>query len=426
QLDRAWRVVGAYEAATGRMVGFARAESDGISQAYLADVHVDAAVRGRGLGKAVVRLMIEEGPGRDFRRMLHTDDAHGLYAGFGFAAPDATYMERPSRLPRVRDRPRPRPRTGPVRIPSRITGGLRPGPPVRAARRDVLSPGLTALPSRAAPAAVPGALCRGSGHRGVVLRPLPQLGEVAVAQAQLGSDAQQQAVPRVALLRPGVVVRGDLVVDPGEGAARGVVDQGPGLPVQAGRVGEVGPLPLHDRQRRQPQARGDPLVGLVLPGGRPDQLERQGLQLRAVRRVEQDGQRPHPAAAQIAVHRGPGVGQHRVRGVAGGPPRRVGAERVERAVHVDEQQRALDQETSYSMRATAGSLPGARYRFRRRGPLPGSRRGRNRPRGARGGLPGRISVAPGARTQEHPRMTASEIPPLYRYLTFNGPLSEAH
>ena len=50
-----------------------------------------------GLGVAVVRTMIEDGPGATFRWTLHTDDAHGLYARFGFAPPDRTYLERPSR-----------------------------------------------------------------------------------------------------------------------------------------------------------------------------------------------------------------------------------------------------------------------------------------------------------------------------------------
>jgi len=35
--------------------------------------------RGRGLGQAIVAMMIEEGPGAGFRWMLHTADAHGLY-----------------------------------------------------------------------------------------------------------------------------------------------------------------------------------------------------------------------------------------------------------------------------------------------------------------------------------------------------------
>jgi hypothetical protein len=41
--------------------------------------------------------MIDEGPGRDFRWMLVTSDAHGLYAKFGFAAPDERVMVRPPR-----------------------------------------------------------------------------------------------------------------------------------------------------------------------------------------------------------------------------------------------------------------------------------------------------------------------------------------
>lgn len=40
--------------------------------------------------------MIERGPGRGFRWMLHTADAHGLYGRFGFLEPDRTYMERPT------------------------------------------------------------------------------------------------------------------------------------------------------------------------------------------------------------------------------------------------------------------------------------------------------------------------------------------
>lgn len=97
QVDGSWRVVGAYETATGRMVGFARAFSDGVSQAYLADVYVLAAHRGHGLGVGLVDVMIERGPGRDLRWMLHTDDAHDLYRRFGFAEPDSRYLERPKR-----------------------------------------------------------------------------------------------------------------------------------------------------------------------------------------------------------------------------------------------------------------------------------------------------------------------------------------
>lgn len=96
QIASAWRVVGAYQRDTGTMVGFARALSDGVALAYLADVFVQQAHRGQGLGRALIAHMIDEGPGADFRWMLHTADAHRLYADFGFAAPDPSFMERPA------------------------------------------------------------------------------------------------------------------------------------------------------------------------------------------------------------------------------------------------------------------------------------------------------------------------------------------
>lgn len=103
QLDLAWRVVGAYRTGDGSMVGFCRAFSDGVSMAYLADVYVIEELRGGGLGQRLLDAMTEGGPGRDFRWLLHTSDAHGLYEKFGFGAPDATFMERSSRMPALRD-----------------------------------------------------------------------------------------------------------------------------------------------------------------------------------------------------------------------------------------------------------------------------------------------------------------------------------
>jgi GNAT superfamily N-acetyltransferase len=103
QLASAWRVVGGYHPPTGRMVGFARAVSDGVAVAYLADVYVVPDARGHGLGKALVRTMIDAGPGAAFRWSLHTANAHPLYTQLGFAPPDHTYLERP---------PKPGPPTG--------------------------------------------------------------------------------------------------------------------------------------------------------------------------------------------------------------------------------------------------------------------------------------------------------------------------
>jgi len=96
QLDSAWRVVAAYHRETGALVGFARAISDGVGFAYLADVFVVAAHRGHGLGKGLVSLMIDEGPGPHFRWTLFTSAAHGLYRQFGFAEPDRTALVRPA------------------------------------------------------------------------------------------------------------------------------------------------------------------------------------------------------------------------------------------------------------------------------------------------------------------------------------------
>jgi hypothetical protein len=98
QLDSAWRVVGVYDVAGDRrMVGFARAISDGVAFAHLADTYIVNTDRGQGLGKELVRVMIDCGPGVSFRWTLHTADAHGLYAQFGFIRPDHTYLERVAR-----------------------------------------------------------------------------------------------------------------------------------------------------------------------------------------------------------------------------------------------------------------------------------------------------------------------------------------
>jgi GNAT superfamily N-acetyltransferase len=96
QLDNAWRLVGAYDA-DGAQVGFARAVSDGVGFAYLADVIVHPEHRGRGLGPRIVTTMIDDGPGADFRWTLFTADAHGLYTRFGFAEPGPSAMVRPAR-----------------------------------------------------------------------------------------------------------------------------------------------------------------------------------------------------------------------------------------------------------------------------------------------------------------------------------------
>jgi GNAT superfamily N-acetyltransferase len=92
QVREAARVMGLY---LGKeLVGFERAFTDGMV-VYLADVYVLPEHRGRGLGVELVRAMVDEGPLRDLRWLLHTRDAHGLYEKFGFGPPSERVMERP-------------------------------------------------------------------------------------------------------------------------------------------------------------------------------------------------------------------------------------------------------------------------------------------------------------------------------------------
>lgn len=78
---------GAYEA--GEQIGHARVLTDGVAFGYLGDVFVVPAARGRGVGRALIAAVLAHPGVRGVRRMtLVTDDAHGLYAAFGFAPLD--------------------------------------------------------------------------------------------------------------------------------------------------------------------------------------------------------------------------------------------------------------------------------------------------------------------------------------------------
>jgi len=70
--------------------------SDDTTYAWLFDVYVLPEYRGRGLGVELVREAVENGPHAHLRWILHTQDAHRLYARFGFAAPTERCMERPA------------------------------------------------------------------------------------------------------------------------------------------------------------------------------------------------------------------------------------------------------------------------------------------------------------------------------------------
>ena len=88
--------LGAYHADLGQ-IGFARLISDKASFAWLADVWIDEAVRGAGLGRRLVSWFLDHPDYATVRRFaLVTADAHGVYQALGFHAPlrPERYMER--------------------------------------------------------------------------------------------------------------------------------------------------------------------------------------------------------------------------------------------------------------------------------------------------------------------------------------------
>ena len=94
----AW--VGAHDE-HGKLVATARAVADGARLAYLLDVVVDPTWRGRGLGRAVTRLLLDHPQVRDTRVIrLRTRDMQRFYARLGFEPAPATTA---TDMQRVRD-----------------------------------------------------------------------------------------------------------------------------------------------------------------------------------------------------------------------------------------------------------------------------------------------------------------------------------
>lgn len=70
---------------SGALVAMARMITDKATFAYLADVYVDPAHRGKGLSKWLIQVIMNHPDLQGLRRiMLATSDAHGLYKKFGF------------------------------------------------------------------------------------------------------------------------------------------------------------------------------------------------------------------------------------------------------------------------------------------------------------------------------------------------------
>ena len=66
----------------GRVVGMARALSDGVCNAYLLDVWTASAYRRRGIASRMVQRLLEQMPGQHLG--LQTDNAQQLYESLGF------------------------------------------------------------------------------------------------------------------------------------------------------------------------------------------------------------------------------------------------------------------------------------------------------------------------------------------------------
>jgi GNAT superfamily N-acetyltransferase len=87
-------VVSAWDGA--RLVGFARAISDGVSNAYVSTVAVLPEWRGKGIGREVVRRLVEGEGKAAIRWVLHArEELHDFYRINGFKpAPDILWRDR--------------------------------------------------------------------------------------------------------------------------------------------------------------------------------------------------------------------------------------------------------------------------------------------------------------------------------------------
>ena len=84
--------------ADGELAGYARVVTDKGTFAWLCDVFVLEAHRGRGVSKLIMDAVVAHPDLRNLRNfLLATRDAHGLYARYGF-----TPLEEPARWMAIR------------------------------------------------------------------------------------------------------------------------------------------------------------------------------------------------------------------------------------------------------------------------------------------------------------------------------------
>jgi len=76
--------IGIYDE-NGQQAGFGRMITDQATFAYLADIYIVKTHRGKGLSKIMMRMFCDAAEQFGLRRfILTTQDAHSLYAQFGF------------------------------------------------------------------------------------------------------------------------------------------------------------------------------------------------------------------------------------------------------------------------------------------------------------------------------------------------------
>lgn len=75
-------------------VGFARVVTDFATIYWVCDVFIDKNFRGKGLGKKLMRCIVNTKGLRNLGGILATRDAHGLYKQSGFTTVDGRFMRR--------------------------------------------------------------------------------------------------------------------------------------------------------------------------------------------------------------------------------------------------------------------------------------------------------------------------------------------
>jgi GNAT superfamily N-acetyltransferase len=78
-----------------KMVGFGRVVTDYATMYWVADIVIDEAHRGKGLGKAMMNCIEDNKDIEGLMGILATRDAHGLYQKYGFMQDPEKFMKKP-------------------------------------------------------------------------------------------------------------------------------------------------------------------------------------------------------------------------------------------------------------------------------------------------------------------------------------------